>query len=138
MTRVLVVATSRKTRGGITSVVKAHETGEQWKRFHCRWIQTHRDGPAWRKVWYLVTALIEYMLLLPWYDIVHIHVATTQSARRKKLFFVLAKLLHKRQFCISILQMKNFSMSLLTKSYIAICSLKQILCWSCLSNGADG
>ena len=25
--RVLVVATSRKTRGGITSVVKAHETG---------------------------------------------------------------------------------------------------------------
>lgn len=31
MTRVLVIATSRKTRGGITSVVKAHETGEQWK-----------------------------------------------------------------------------------------------------------
>lgn len=29
--KVLVVATSRKTRGGITSVVKAHETGEQWK-----------------------------------------------------------------------------------------------------------
>jgi glycosyltransferase involved in cell wall biosynthesis len=94
--RVLVVATSRKTRGGITSVVKAHETGEQWNRFHCRWIQTHRDGPVWRKLWYLVTALIEYMVLLPWYDIVHIHVATTQSARRKKLFFVLAKLLHKK------------------------------------------
>lgn len=94
--RVLVVATSRKTRGGITSVVKAHETGEQWKKFHCRWIQTHRDGPAWRKLWYLVTALIEYVVLLPWYDIVHIHVATTQSARRKKLFFVLAKLLHKK------------------------------------------
>lgn len=94
--RVLVVATSRKTRGGITSVVKAHETGEQWKKYHCRWIQTHRDGPAWRKLWYLVTALIEYMVLLPWYDIVHIHVATTQSARRKKLFFVLAKLLYKK------------------------------------------
>ena len=29
--KVLVVATSRKTRGGITSVIKAHETGEQWK-----------------------------------------------------------------------------------------------------------
>ncbi len=58
--RVLVVATSRKTRGGITSVVKAHETGEQWKKFHCRWIQTNRDSPVWRKLWYLVTALIEY------------------------------------------------------------------------------
>lgn len=94
--RVLVVATSRKTRGGITSVVKAHETGEQWKKYHCRWIQTHRDGPAWRKLWYLFTALIEYVVMLPWYDIVHIHVATTQSARRKKIFFDLAKILHKK------------------------------------------
>ena len=94
--RVLVVATSRKTRGGITSVVKAHETGEQWKKYHCQWIQTHRDGPAWRKVWYLVTALVAYIVLLPWYDIVHIHVATTQSAKRKRVFFELAKLLHKK------------------------------------------
>ena len=94
--RVLVVATSRKTRGGITSVVKAHETGEQWDKYHCRWIQTHRDGPAWRKLLYLFTALLEYLVLLPWYDIVHIHVATTQSARRKKIFFELAKIMHKK------------------------------------------
>ena len=94
--RVLVVATSRKTRGGITSVVKAHETGEQWKKYHCRWIQTHRDGPAWRKLWYLVTALMEYIVLLPWYDIVHIHVATTQSAKRKRIFFEIAKLMKKK------------------------------------------
>lgn len=33
MTKVLVIATSRKTRGGITSVIKAHETGEQWENF---------------------------------------------------------------------------------------------------------
>ena len=91
MARVLVVATSRKTRGGITSVVKAHETGEQWKKYHCRWIETHRDGPAWRKVWYFMTAMVEYIILLPFYDIVHIHVATTQSAKRKRWFVLLAK-----------------------------------------------
>ena len=96
VSRVLVVATSRKTRGGITSVVKAHETGEQWDKYHCRWIQTHRDGPIWRKLLYLFSALLEYLVLLPWYDIVHIHVATTQSARRKKIFFELAKILHKK------------------------------------------
>lgn len=94
--KVLVVATSRKTRGGITSVVKAHETGEQWKKFHCRWIQTHRDGTTWRKVWYFITALIEYIALLPFYNIVHIHVATTVSAKRKYVFFKLAKLLRKK------------------------------------------
>lgn len=96
MARVLVIATSRKTRGGITSVVNAHETGEQWKRFHCRWIQSHRDGPALRKIWYLASAIFEYLCLLPFYDIVHIHIATTQSAKRKRLFFYPAKWLGKK------------------------------------------
>lgn len=86
----------RKTRGGITSVVKAHETGPQWKKFHCRWIQTHRDGNAVRKLWYLCTALVQYVCLLPFYDVVHIHIATAQSARRKRLFFYPAKWLGKR------------------------------------------
>lgn len=96
MIRVLVVATSRKTRGGITSVVKAHETGKQWKQFHCRWIQTHRDGNGIQKMWYLVIALIEYLCLLPFCDIVHIHIATPQSAKRKQLFFYPAKWLGKK------------------------------------------
>lgn len=96
MTKVLVVATSRKTRGGITSVVKAHETGEQWKKYHCRWIETHRDGPAWRKIWYLATALVDFMARLPFCDIVHIHFGTDVSAMRKMVFFRMAKFADKR------------------------------------------
>lgn len=96
MTKVLVVATSRKTRGGITSVIKAHETGEQWKKYHCRWIETHRDGNAIRKLWYLFTALIEYIILLPFYDIVHIHVGLLTSVDRKLLFAKIAKFFHKK------------------------------------------
>lgn len=94
--KVLVISTSRKTRGGITSVVKAHETGEQWEKYHCKWIQTHRDGNILRKIWYLFTSFLLYIILLPFYDIVHIHIATTQSARRKKIFFYLAKWLNKK------------------------------------------
>ncbi len=96
MSRVLVVATSRKTRGGITSVIKAHETGEQWEKFHCHWVQTHRDGPAWRKIMYLLSAWIDYLIRLPFYDIVHIHVSTPRSVQRKRLFFLLAKWFHKK------------------------------------------
>lgn len=96
MAKVLIVATSRKTRGGITAVIKAHETGKQWKSFHCKWIETHRDGNAPRKLWYLFTAFIEYILLLPFYDIVHIHIATPQSAKRKQLFFYPAKWMKKK------------------------------------------
>lgn len=94
--RVLVVATSRKTRGGITSVVKAHETGEQWKKFRCRWIETHRDGPAWRKVLYFIRGYSQFFILVPFCDIVHIHVASYSSLKRKKHFLFLAKLWKKK------------------------------------------
>lgn len=94
--KVLVIATSRKTRGGITAVVKAHERGEQWSKYHCRWIETHRDGPAIRKIYYLLSSFILFLLLLPFYDLVHIHIATLQSARRKSLFLYVAKMMGKK------------------------------------------
>lgn len=96
MTKVLVVATSRKTRGGITSVVKAHERGEQWKRFHCRWLETHRDGGKLQKILYLLRSFFLYLFLLPQYDIIHIHTSEPPSALRKCVFMALAKLFRKR------------------------------------------
>ena len=76
MSKVLIVATSRKTRGGITSVVKAHETGKQWNKYHCKWIETHRDGPSWRKILYFIKAYLQFFCLIHFYDLVHIHVAS--------------------------------------------------------------
>lgn len=96
MPKVLVVATSRKTRGGITSVIKAYETGYTWRKYHCHWIQTHRDGTAWRKFLYLIIAWLDYIVRLPFYDIVHIHFSLRTSAWRKRSFVRLAKLLRKR------------------------------------------
>lgn len=94
--KVLVVATSRKTRGGITSVVKAHECGEQWRRFHCRWIETHRDGNGLVKMWYLLKGVLSYIYFLPFYSIVHFHLSEPISTIRKCLFLPLAKCLGKK------------------------------------------
>lgn len=94
--KVLVVATSRKTRGGITSVIKAHEQGMQWNEFHCKWIQTHRDGNVVRKLYYFVRGLMEYVILLPFYDLVHVHFSEPLSAFRKSVFVGLAKLQKKK------------------------------------------
>lgn len=94
--KVLVVATSRKTRGGITAVIRAYEAGPQWREFHCRWIETSRDGAAWRKLLYLAAALAQYVVLLPFYDIVHLHLTGGTSVRRKAVFFRLARLMGKR------------------------------------------
>lgn len=96
MTKVLIVATSRKTRGGITSVIKAHETGEQWKRYHCHWVQTHRDGPAWRKMMYFASGMIDFLIRLPFYDIVHIHTADYGTEKRKRIFARIAKMFGKK------------------------------------------
>lgn len=96
MKKVLIVATSKNTRGGITSVIKAHKTGAQWKKHHCKWIQTHRDGNLLRKLLYLCIAILEYIILLPFYDIVHIHLTAGNSAKRKKIFFKLAKYCKKK------------------------------------------
>lgn len=94
--KVLVVATSRKTRGGITSVVKAHEKGPQWKEFHCHWVQTHRDGPSWRKIAYFISGLFDFLIRIPFYDIVHIHFSNGNSMRRKLIFARMAKRMRKK------------------------------------------
>ena len=94
--KVLVVATSHKTRGGITSVVKAHQKGEQWKTFHCKWIETHIDKGAFFKLAYFIRSFTQYLFVLPFYDIVHIHLSEPPSALRKSIFVLWAKILNKK------------------------------------------
>lgn len=96
MKRVLVIATSRKTRGGITSVVKAHEKGKQWKYYDCFWIETHIDkGIIW-KLLYFIKGLFIFLCMLPFYDIIHIHTSEPPSAIRKCFFVPFAKILQKK------------------------------------------
>lgn len=94
--QVLIVATSRKTRGGITSVIKAHERGEQWKKYHCTWIETHIDRGAFAKLWYFFKGLLKYFFLIWKADLVHIHFSEPPSAIRKSVFLFIAKLARKK------------------------------------------
>jgi len=96
MLRVLVLATGKKSTGGIVSVLKLYEQSLLWKKYHCRWIGTHRDGNIIRKLFYFFSALSQFLFFLPFYDIVHIHFSTTSSAIRKYPFFLLAKSFKKK------------------------------------------
>lgn len=96
MPKVLVVATSRKTRGGITSVVKAHEQGKQWEHYHCLWIETHRDKGIFTKFFYLIRGFVDFLFLMPVYDLAHIHMSEPMSAIRKVPFMAWAKLWKKK------------------------------------------
>lgn len=94
--KVLIIATSRKTRGGITSVIKAYKTGSQWNNYHCKWIETHIDKGVLLKLLYLIKGWVTYVGLLPFYNIVHIHTSEPASAIRKCLFIPFAKILNKK------------------------------------------
>ena len=96
MTRILIVATSPNTRGGITSVLKAHKKGEQWKQYQCKWIVSHIDKGVVVKSATTLVGLAKYLFLLPWANLVHIHLSEPTSAKRKKLFFKPAKWLGKK------------------------------------------
>jgi len=96
MSKVLVIATSRKTRGGITAVLKLYEKSGMWKQYHCKWIGTHRDGNAFQKIWYFIKGFAQYLALLPFYDIVHIHFSLQVSTKRKFPFFKLARMFGKK------------------------------------------
>lgn len=94
--KILMVATGRKTRGGITAVIKAYEQTDLWDKYHCHWVQTHRDGSTMRKICYLLGAWLDYLIRIPFYDIVHLHFSLPNSARRKYPFFRLAKISGKK------------------------------------------
>ena len=96
MSNVLIIATSYKTHGGITSVIKAHEKGKQWIHFHCKWLETHIDKGGIYKLCYFIKALIQYLFILPFYDLVHIHTSEPPSAFRKCIFMAYAKLWRKK------------------------------------------
>ena len=97
MPKTLVIATSRKTRGGVTSVVKAHEQGQQWVDFGCEWIETHRDGNMLVKLWWLLCGWLKFIIKLPSCDLVHMHTSEPLSALRKSVFFMpLCKMMGKK------------------------------------------
>lgn len=96
MSKILVLATSRKSHGGISSVVMAHERGAQWKDMDCHWVVTHRSGSAVVKMWYLMRGMASFLVRVPFCKLVHIHTSEPPSAKRKRMFMRIAKALGKK------------------------------------------
>jgi glycosyltransferase involved in cell wall biosynthesis len=59
-------------------------------------VETHVDGSLFLKIFYALRSFLQYVFILPFYDIVHIHLSEIPSAIRKIPFFLLAKLYRKK------------------------------------------
>ena len=88
--RTLVVGPSRKTRGGISSVIKEYERSRLWTDFNCKWIETYIDRSNIYKILYFLRGYLIFICYLPASDIIHIHLSENTSAIRKSLFFWLS------------------------------------------------
>ena len=94
--RVLVVAPSRKTKGGITAVVKIHEQCMCWGKWNCKWIESYKDGNSIVKIYYFIISFMGYVLKVPFANIVHIHFSGHNSLLRKTFYFSVAKVFNKK------------------------------------------
>ncbi|UTP71920.1 glycosyltransferase family 4 protein [Alteromonas sp. LMIT006] len=94
--KVIVVGSSRQTRGGITSVIKAYENSDIWDKFNCVWVESHIDSGIFNKLFYFMVGLIKFLFEIGGADIVHIHHSEPVSTIRKIPFILLTKLFRKK------------------------------------------
>ncbi|MBE9466623.1 glycosyltransferase family 4 protein [Dyadobacter subterraneus] len=94
--KVIVIAPSRKTRGGITAVVNAYSKMSLWKNWNCYWVESQIDRGLLLKLLFFIKAITNYLFQLPSAQIVHIHLSQPVSAVRKIFFFIPAYLMKKK------------------------------------------
>ena len=94
--KVVTVATSSRTRGGITSVINAYRQTALWTDWNMVWIETHIDRSKVVKLGILIKAIIIFLYHLPSANLVHLHFSQPVSAIRKLLFIFLTKLFRKQ------------------------------------------
>lgn len=91
MNKVLIIATSRQTKGGISSVIRAYEGTLLWKYRKVLWLESHLDKGNIFKIFYFIKSLSIFLFIAPYYKIVHIHLSEPASLKRKQFFYYLAK-----------------------------------------------
>lgn len=89
---VVVLATSTRTMGGISSVIRTYEHAGLFRKRPTIHITTHEDGTTFHKLLVAVRAFWKFsrMLILRRVLLVHVHSASNGSFWRKSAFMVLA------------------------------------------------
>ena len=89
-----MLGTDERTRGGISAVVGVLRRHGLFERWQARYIATHCDGAAWRKLLVAVRAWLAVagLLVRNRVALMHIHTASGPSFWRKSMFIALARL----------------------------------------------
>ena len=115
--KVLYVATSRETMGGIASVLKRYETMPIWDKYSCAWLETQINKDIFQKLKYIVKAYLRMIFIVPRYNIVHFHTVPGRSVLVQLPVFLCA-LMWRRKIITHLHvgdQLKHFKNDLLFK-----------------------
>lgn len=96
MIKVLMIGPARSVHGGISGVVNNYYEAGLDKKIKLHYIGTMVEGSKLRKLLKAMTAMAEYICVLPKYQVVHVNVASDASYVRKSFFIRLAKLAGKK------------------------------------------
>lgn len=94
--KVLVLATSPRTKGGVTAVISAYRNTALWADWHCFWLSTHIDKAWYVKIGFFIKSYFTFLFILHRFDLIHIHLSEPASLIRKSLFFITARLFRKK------------------------------------------
>lgn len=94
--KVLMIGPDRSVHGGISGVVNNYYDAGLDEKTELCYIGTMVEGSKLRKLWQAFTALCRFVCKLPFYEIVHVNVASDASYVRKSFFIRLAKLFGKK------------------------------------------
>lgn len=94
--KVLMIGPDRSVHGGISGVVNNYYDAGLDEKTELCYIGTMVEGSKLRKLWQAFTAFCRFACKLPFYEIVHVNVASDASYVRKSFFIRLAKLFGKK------------------------------------------
>lgn len=97
--KILMVGPDRSVHGGISAVVNSYYEAGLDDLTDLRYIGTMKEGPKIFKFLVAVRAYFQFVRVLSWADIVHVHVASDNSFLRKS-FFIRQAFKHRKRIII--------------------------------------
>ena len=94
--KVLYIGDSRKTKGGVSAVIKTIQSSFVWEKFSCNWLECQINESLIHKLAYLLKALIIGLFVIPKYDIIHFHTSVGNSLKVQLPFFLYSIVLKKK------------------------------------------
>lgn len=94
--KVLMIGPARSVNGGISAVVNNYYKAGLDQRVQLQYIGTMEDGSKLYKLMVAIKAMMQYVLTVSKYDLVHINMASDVSLYRKIPFIVFTKLFGKK------------------------------------------